>query len=97
MSNYELMEKFVDIIEKERIRQNIKQSELYNSCGISSSAYAKFLKNKNTSFTNIIKILVALNMQDNIEGLLTSKNFISIKEIRLKQKNSNRKRVRNES
>ena len=42
------------LIEKERIRQELRQSNLYTLAAISSSAYTNFLKNENTSFENII-------------------------------------------
>ncbi len=94
MTPFDIMSKFVEVIEKERIRQNIRQSDLYKKAGISSSAYANFLKNKNTSFENIIKLLSALNMSSNIEGLLISQKYTSINEIRLEQKKTSKKRVR---
>ncbi|MFA5454907.1 MAG: helix-turn-helix transcriptional regulator [Sulfurimonas sp.] len=82
MSPHEIASEFVQIIEKERIRQDLRQKDLFDAAGISSSAYAKFLKNKNTSFENIIKLLVALGMHANIQGLLFSQKFASIEEIR---------------
>ncbi|MEA2100442.1 MAG: hypothetical protein U9P72_09960 [Campylobacterota bacterium] len=94
MSPYDVMSEFSLIIEKERIRQELRQSDLYSLAGISSSAYANFLKNKNTSFENIIKLLYALNMTSNIEGLLTKQEYSSIDEIRLAKKKESKKRVR---
>ncbi|WP_415407277.1 helix-turn-helix domain-containing protein [Sulfurovum sp. CS9] len=97
MSPYDIMSKFVKIIEKERIRQGLRQSDLYNKAGISSSAYANFLKKKNTSFENIVKLLYALNMTSNIEGLLTFEKYTSIEEIRTHQKRESKKRVKKAS
>lgn len=94
MTPFDIMSKFVEVIEKERIRQDIRQSDLYKKAGISSSAYAKFLKNKNTSFKNIIKLMYALNMSANIDGLLSIQKYTSIDEIRIEQKKISKKRVR---
>lgn len=94
MSPYDVMSEFSQIIEKERIRLELRQSDLYSLAGISSSAYANFLKNKNTSFENIIKLLYALNMTSNIEGLLTKQEYHSLDEIRLVKKKESKKRVR---
>jgi len=94
MSPYDIMYKFSEIIEKERIRQELRQSDLYTQAGISSSAYANFLKNKNTSFENIIKLLYTLNMSSNIEGLLMEQEYSSIDEIRSIKKRDSKKRVR---
>ncbi len=94
MAPFDIMFKFVEVIEKERIRQDLRQSDLYKKAGMSSSAYAKFLKSKNTSFKNIIKLLSALNMSASIDGLLSIQKYTSIDEIRLEQKKMSRKRVR---
>lgn len=91
---YEIMSDFVNLIEKERIRQNLRQQDLYKASGMSSTAYANFLKNKTTSFENVIKLLYTLNMIANIEGLLKSERYTSINEIRQVQKKSVKKRVR---
>ena len=45
---YEIMSDFVNLIEKERIRQNLRQQDLYKASGMSSTAYANFLKKKTT-------------------------------------------------
>ncbi len=97
MTSYEVMEKFVNIIEKERIRKEMTQSELYKAVGLSASGYQKFIKNKNTSFENILKIMFVLDMTTNIEALLTTNEFNSIDEIRNEKKDKVKKRVRKAS
>lgn len=94
MTPYEIMANFVELIEKERIRQGLRQSDLYKAAGMSSTAYANFLKKKTTSFDNVVKLMYALNMTSNLEGLLTSEKYTSIDEIRLEKKKAIRKRVR---
>ena len=94
MSPYEVMEKFVEIIEKERVRKGMTQSDLYKNAGISSTAYANFMSKKTTSFENIIKLLFALDMTSKINDLLKFEEFTSLDEIREANKNRIRKRVR---
>lgn len=62
MTPYEVMEKLVENIEKQRIRKNMTQADLYKKAGLSASGYGKFIKNKSTSFENILKLLFALDM-----------------------------------
>lgn len=94
MTPLEIMERFVENIEKERIRRKMTQADLYKAIGISASGYGKFIKNKNTSFENIIKILLALNMSSNLEALITIQEFTTLQEIRDKNKNKVKKRFK---
>lgn len=94
MSPFEVMEKFVANIEKERIRQNMTQAELYKAAGISASGYGKFLREKKISFENVVKLLFALGMYPNIEALLEVEEFNSLDEIRTQHNQKVRKRVR---
>ena len=94
MTPYEVMEKFVENIEKQRIRKNMTQSDLYKKAGLSASWYGKFIKNKNTSFENVLKLLFALDMSSNIEALLFIQEFSSIDEIRDEKKSKIKQRVK---
>lgn len=94
MTPLEIMEKLVNNIEKNRIRKRMTQADLYKAAGISASGYQKLIKNKNTSFENILKILMALDMSSNIEALLSIQEFSSLDEIRNENKQIVKKRVR---
>jgi transcriptional regulator with XRE-family HTH domain len=94
MTPYEVMEKLVENIEKQRIRKEMTQSDLYKKAGLSASGYAKYIKNKNTSFENILKLLFALDMTSNIEALLSIEEFNSIAEIRDEQNAKIKQRVK---
>ncbi|GGD34867.1 hypothetical protein GCM10012288_06070 [Malaciobacter pacificus] len=94
MSPYDIMEKFVEIIEKERIRKNMTQVELYKAAGMSSKSYANFIQNKTTKFENIINIMIALDMTAKLESLLQQEKFTSIDEIRNEKNKKERRRVR---
>jgi len=94
MSPYDIMEKFVSIIEKERVRKNMTQVDLYKAAGMSAKSYANFISNKTTKFENIINIMIALDMTSKLESLLEQEKFTSLDEIRNETMNKERKRVR---
>ena len=94
MSPYDIMEKFVDIIEKERVRKNMTQVDLYKAAGMSSKSYANFISNKTTKFENIINIMLVLDMTSKLDMLLKEEKYLSLSEIRNKKNNKTRKRVR---
>ena len=94
MTAYDVMEKFVNMIEKERIRKEITQKELYIASGMSASAYRAFMDTKNTKFENIIKLLFALELTSKIEELIAIEKFTSLEEIRNEKNRTVKKRVR---
>ena len=94
MTPYDIMKKFVDVIEKERIRKNMTQVELYKSVGMSAKSYANFISKKTTKFENIINIMVVLDMTSKLEMLLKQERFTSIAEIKNEKIDKQRKRVR---
>ena len=75
----------IELIEKERLNQELRQEDLAKIADISLSTYRKFLANKNISLQRLIKIMYALNMWDNLSGLLHKQEFKTIEDIRLKQ------------
>lgn len=94
MTPYDIMDKFVDVIEKERLRKNMTQAELYKAAGMSSKSYANFISKKTTKFENIINIMITLDMTSKLEMLLEQEKFTSLDEIRNEKAHSQRKRVR---
>ena len=94
MTPFDIMEKFVDVIEKQRVRKNMTQADLYKAAGMSSKSYANFISTKSTKFENIVNIMIALDMTSKLENLLTQEKFTSIDEIRNEKKHKEKKRVR---
>lgn len=94
MTTNDVMERFVEMIEKERIRKNMTQKELYKASGMSASAYRIFMDTKNTKFENIINILFALELTSKIEELISVEKFTSLEEIRSEKNKKVKKRVR---
>ena len=80
------MKKFVENIEEERVKQNLRQIDLCENTGISTSAYSKFIKNKNTSFENIIKIMQYLNMHAHVNALITKGKYLVNDELKNEKK-----------
>ena len=94
MTPFDIMEKFVDVIEKQRVRKNMTQADLYKAAGISSKSYANFISTKSTKFENIVNIMIALDMAPKLENLIMQEKFTSIDEIRNEKKHKEKKRVR---
>jgi len=91
---FEIMEKFVHMIEKERIRRNMTQKDLYKASGLSASAYRTFMDTKNTKFENIVNLLFALDLTSKLEELIKVDKFISLDEIRSQKDKKVKKRVK---
>ena len=94
MTPYDIMEKFVEIIEKERVRKNMTQVDLYKAAGMSAKSYSNFMSSKTTKFENIINIMIALDMASKLELLLEQEKYTSINEIRNQKMHKEKKRVR---
>ena len=94
MTPYDIMEKFVYVIEKQRVRKNLTQVNLYKAAGMSAKSYANFMSSKTTKFENIINIMIALDMTSKLVLLLEQEKFTSIDEIRNEKMHKERKRVR---
>jgi hypothetical protein len=88
----EIISKMVEIIEKERRAQFLQQKDLSNIASIPLPTYKEFVYNKKISFENLIKLLFALKLFTNLQGLLYENNYSSIEEI--KQKDTLPKRIR---
>lgn len=94
MTPYDIMEKFVNLIEKQRVRKNMTQVDLYKAAGMSAKSYANLMSSKTTKFENIINIMLALDMTSKLENLITQDKFTSIDEIRNEKNHKEKKRVR---
>lgn len=57
-------------IKQYRISLNIIQAELAKKCGISLSTETRIENGEDSKFSNIIKIMSALGLVENLEGLI---------------------------
>lgn len=94
MTPFEIMEDFVKMIEEYRIKKDMTQEELCKAVGMTQRTYANLIKTKNTKFSNIIKLLIALDLSSKLEELIKVEGYASIDEIRAENSNKIRKRVR---
>lgn len=68
-------------IEKERKRQKLQQKELAEKSSVPLATYKNFIYNDKISLEAVLKILFALKMTDNINGLVKEREFKTIEEI----------------
>ncbi len=94
MTAYDVMEKFVKMIEKERIRKNMTQKNLYKASGMSASAYRTFMDTKNAKFENIVNLLFTLELTSKLDELIKMEEFTSLEEIRNEKNKKVKKRVK---
>ena len=88
----EIIMQLAQYIERERKRQHLQQKELAQKAAIALPTYKAFLYRHQISLENLLKLLFALKLFDNIEGLLYQKPATTIREI--KQEETLPKRVR---
>ncbi len=97
---FEIIETLAETIENTRKRKNIRQKDLCKNSDVSLSSYQKFLYEKTINITSLIKIMYALNMMKNLEGLIHYEEMVTIDDIRDRQNNRKlpkRIRVKNEA
>ena len=82
----EIIESLVENIEKQRIKKKMKQSELCKNAEVPLSTYQNFIYEKKISLPGLIKIMYALQMWDNLQGLIEYEEVTSIKEMKLRYK-----------
>lgn len=87
-----IIEDLISIIENERKFQGIQQKELAAKASIPLPTYKAFVYKKKISLENLLKLLFALKMFDNMNGLLKERIFTSIDEI--ENKNNIPQRIR---
>lgn len=83
---FEIIDELVENIENRRKHQKIRQKDLAQMSGVSLSSYQKFLYDKTISLTSLIKIMYALDMMKNLDGLVKKEKPLTLDDIRAKQK-----------
>ena len=82
----ELIEQTILLIENNRKEQKLQQKELANKANIPLPTYKDFIYKKRISFENLLKLLIALRLFENIAGLLKEKKLITLSDIKNKNK-----------
>lgn len=82
----EIVEKVVVLIERERKLQKLQQKELALKADIPLPTYKDFMYKKRISFENLIKLLIALRLFENLKGLLYEREVKSLEELKSENK-----------
>ncbi len=82
----EIIKKAVDLVETTRKTQKLQQKELAQMADIPLPTYKQFIYSHKISFENLIKLFMALKMFDNLNGLLKSREYKTLDEIKNRDK-----------
>lgn len=92
---FEILDTLAQNIEKQRIKNKLKQTELCMNAEVPLSTYQNFIYEKKINIMNLIKIMYTLRMWDNLEALTKYEEVTSIQEMkRIHKKRSLPKRVK---
>ena len=76
------LQEIKELIESERVRQDLKQSELAKKAGISYGTYIKFVSSNNISLDRLLALMLALKMNDKLDNLVIKNDSISAKQLK---------------
>ena len=77
----EIAKELVEKIKQHRKKFKISQAQLASKSGVSLGSIKRFESKYEISLNSFIKILIALNLEGDLENLFTQKNYTSIDEV----------------
>ncbi len=77
----EIAKELVEKIKQQRKRLKISQIQLAAKSGVSLGSIKRFESKYEISLNSFIKILIALNLERDLENLFTQKDYSSIDEV----------------
>ncbi len=77
----EIAKELVEKIKRQRKKLKISQMQLSSKSGVSLGSIKRFESKYEISLNSFIKILIALNLEGDLESLFTQKNYSSIDEV----------------
>lgn len=77
----EIAKELVEKIKQHRKKLKISQAQLATKSGVSLGSIKRFESKYEISLNSFIKILIALNLEQDLENLFTQKNYNSIDEV----------------
>ena len=77
----DIAKELVEKIKQNRKRLKISQVQLATKSGVSLGSIKRFESKYEISLNSFIKILIALNLEQDMENLFTQKNYNSINEV----------------
>ena len=77
----DLAHELVEKIKQHRKKLKISQAQLASKSGVSLGSIKRFESKYEISLNSFIKILIALNLEQDLENLFTQKSYNSIDEV----------------
>ena len=77
----EIAKELVDKIKQHRKKLKISQAQLASKSDVSLGSIKRFESKYEISLNSFIKILIALNLEHDLENLFTQKSYNSIDEV----------------
>ena len=77
----DIAKELVEKIKQYRKKLKISQAQLASKSGVSLGSIKRFESKYEISLNSFIKILIALNLEQDLENLFTQKNYNSIDEV----------------
>ena len=77
----EIAKELVEKIKQHRKKLKISQAQLVTKSGVSLGSIKRFESKYEISLNSFIKILIALNLEQDLENLFTQKSYNSIDEV----------------
>ncbi len=77
----EIAKELVKKIKQHRKKLKISQAKLASKSGVSLGSIKRFESKHEISLNSFIKILIALNLEQDLENLFTQKSYNSIDEV----------------
>ena len=76
-----IAKELVEKIKQHRKKLKISQAQLATKSGVSLGSIKRFESKYEISLNSFIKLLIALNLEKDLENLFTQKNYNSIDEV----------------
>ena len=77
----DIAKELVEKIKQHRKKLKISQAQLASKSGVSLGSIKRFESKHEISLNSFIKILIALNLEGDLENLFTQKSYTSIDEV----------------
>ena len=77
----DIAKELVERIKQHRKKLKMSQARLATKSGVSLGSIKRFESKYEISLNSFIKILIALNLEQDLENLFTQKNYNSIDEV----------------
>ena len=77
----DIAKELIEKIKQHRKKLKISQAQLASKSGVSLGSIKRFESKYEISLNSFIKILIALNLEQDLENLFTQKDYNSIDEV----------------